>query len=260
MTRDKYTFGDGDRASARLRRLAEIYEPETRDLLRRGGIPGARLAVDLGCGPGWTTRLVLDELRPAQVIGLDASERYLAEARQRHGEGCRFEQHDVTQAPFPVAAPDLLFCRFLLTHLRELRAVLTTWASVAAPGARLLVHETERLESDYPALQTYYRRVGELQAHYGQVLNVGELLDQSFAGTAWKVVESRTVMLDKPAASMAELHLENLRTWRTDPFAQSAFDRAELDGLERDLARIAQGELDAGLVRNPARQMVAVRT
>jgi SAM-dependent methyltransferase len=260
MTRDKYTFGDGDRASARLRRLAEIYEPETRDLLRRGGTPGARLAVDLGCGPGWTTRLVLDELRPAQVIGLDTSERYLAEARQRHGEACRFEQHDVTRAPFPVAAPDLLFCRFLLTHLRELHAVLATWASVAAPGARLLVHETERLESEHPALQTYYRRVGELQAHYGQALNVGELLDRSFAGTPWQVVESRTVLVNKPAVSMAELHVENLKTWRTDPFARSAFDPAELDGLERELTQIARGELDAGLVRNPARQLVAVRT
>jgi SAM-dependent methyltransferase len=260
MTRDKYTFGDGDRASARLRRLAELYEVETRELLRRGGIQGARLAVDLGCGPGWTTRLLADELHPAQVVGLDASERYLAEARQRHGETCRFEQHDVTGAPFPVSAPDLLFCRFLLTHLRELPAVLATWASVAAPGARLLVHETERLESEHPALRTYYQRVGELQAHYGQVLNVGELLDRSFAGTPWKVVESRRVRVDKPAASMAELHLENIRTWRTDPFAQSAFDPAELDVLERDLEQIARGEVDAGLVRNPARQLVAVRT
>jgi hypothetical protein len=49
---NKYTFGDNLRASARLRRLAEMYEPESRELLRRSGIRAPRLAVDLvsvGC-------------------------------------------------------------------------------------------------------------------------------------------------------------------------------------------------------------------
>jgi len=29
-----YTFGDNEEASRRLQRLAEVYEPETRDLLK----------------------------------------------------------------------------------------------------------------------------------------------------------------------------------------------------------------------------------
>jgi trans-aconitate methyltransferase len=49
---NQYTFGDNRRASARLRRLAQMYEPESRDLLRRSGIRAPWLAVDLGCGPG----------------------------------------------------------------------------------------------------------------------------------------------------------------------------------------------------------------
>jgi hypothetical protein len=38
---------------------------------------------------------------------------------------------------------------------------------------------------------------------------------------------------------MARLHVDNLLTWRSDAFAQRAFDRAELDALERRLSAIA---------------------
>ena len=43
---NKYTFGDNLRASARLRRLAEMYEPDSRELLRRSGI-NAELVTNL---------------------------------------------------------------------------------------------------------------------------------------------------------------------------------------------------------------------
>ncbi len=44
---DRYTFGDHATAAARLRRLAEIYEPVTRELLARGGLSRCGIAVDL---------------------------------------------------------------------------------------------------------------------------------------------------------------------------------------------------------------------
>jgi len=118
---NKYTFGDNLRASARLRRLAEIYEPESRQLLRRSGINAPQLAVDLGCGPGWSTRLLQDALKPSRTVGLDASAIFVEEARARHGAVLEFEVHDIVSAPFPVGAPNVMFCRFLLTHFRSLR-------------------------------------------------------------------------------------------------------------------------------------------
>jgi hypothetical protein len=41
---------------------------------------------------------------------------------------------------------------------------------------------------------------------------------------------------------MAELHLQNLRTWRTDAFAGRAFDAAELDELDRRLQALVNGD------------------
>ena len=259
MKRETYTFGDSGEASSRLRRLAELYEPETRELLQLSDIRKPHLALDLGCGPGWSTRLIQDVLSPDRTVGLDASERYVTEAQKNHTSDLEFKVHDVVRAPFPVPAADVMFCRFLLTHLRSLKEVLRTWASVAAPGALLFVHETESLETDNPKLRRYYDLVAQLQEHYGQTLLVGTILEASFETSGWELVKSKRRVREKPAREMASLHLANLRTWRHDEYAMRTFDANELDSLDASLERISSGCEDGDVVVNAARQIMARR-
>lgn len=258
-----YTFGDNQEASRRLRRLAEVYEPETLDLL--GAVRSLKcdrsfeLGLDLGCGPGWSTDLIAATLNPKRIVGLEASEAYVAEARSNH-PGHEFVQHDVLTIPFPVDNADFIFCRFLLTHLPSPRAALESWAHAARPGAILAIHETEALHSTYPALSRYYEMVAQMQKHYGQELNVGALLDDAFTGTRWCLIHSESVVLEKAARDMAQLHVANLRTWGGNDFALQAFDRDELDQLESELSSIASGSKEAGLVYNTAKRIIARRT
>jgi SAM-dependent methyltransferase len=259
MGEQKYTFGDNEQASLRLRRLAEIYEQETRELLQRGGVRAPRLALDLGCGPGWSTQLIRDVLSPDKTVGLDASDRYIAEARKQH-PSLEFEVHDIVRAPFPVEMPDILLCRFVLTHVRAVAEVLRTWASVAAPGALLFVHETESMETENPSLRRYYEMVAQLQRHYGQTLEVGSILEACFENSGWRLRENRRLFLEKPADRMAGLHLANLRTWRHDSYASQAFDPSEVDRLEASLEQIALGLGNSGVIVNAARQIIAQRT
>lgn len=253
---DRYTFGDDERAGARLLRLAELYEPVTRELISRGGISECGLALDLGCGPGCSTRLLRDELRPARTVGLDASPRFVAEARRRC-PGIEFELHDVTHAPFPVQTAGTLLCRFLLTHLRDVEAALSAWAGAAGPMARLLVHETESLSSAHPTLSRYYALLAQMQGDHGQRVDVGARLNSAFAVTPWRVLDSRVLDLEFRGADMASLHLPNLRTWRHDDFAKRTFDPRELDEMEASLERIAGGGEPDVVVHNGVRQIVA---
>ena len=259
MPRDRYTFGDTDEAGLRLKRLAETYETETRELLERGRVEAPELAVDLGCGPGWSTSLLRGFLNPVRTVGLDASERYVAEARRTHGPGLEFQVHDITRAPFPVKAPDVLFCRFLLTHLRSPHDALAVWAGIASANCTLLIHETETLETDDPTLHRYYQLLAQLQQHYGQTLFVGRLLEQSLDGSGWRVIDDRRRALEKPVARMAQLHLANLRTWRQDDYALEAFDTAEIDALEASLSELSQDSAHGGMVTSGARQIIARR-
>lgn len=255
-----YTFGDNQEASRRLRRLAEVYEAETRELLNAVRFECANtrfeIALDLGCGPGWSTRLIELTLNPKRIIGLDASEAYVAEAHLNLPK-LEFIRHDVLTTPFPVEHADFIFCRFLLTHLPSPRAALKSWASAVKPRAILAIHETQALHSTYPAISRYYEMLAQMQKHYGQELNVGALLDDGFRGTDWFLVRSDSVVLEKSARDMAQLHVANLRTWGDNDFALQTFDRHEMAQLETELDSIACGRKEAGSVYNTAKQIIA---
>jgi len=176
---DRYTFGDGQVAADRLALLAATYEPSSARLLRMCASLAPRWAIDLGCGPGYSTRLLHAVVAPATTIGADASPEHVARARATAPPGVDYAVHDVTVAPLPGAqAPDLLYCRFLLTHLRDPARALATWAAAAGERATLVVEETVQMSSSHPALRHYYRLVADLQRHYGQQLEIGRTIDR----------------------------------------------------------------------------------
>jgi trans-aconitate 2-methyltransferase len=238
---DTYTFGDDAAAAGRLDLLAHVYEQPSRSLLARWAPARVGLAIDLGCGPGHTTRLLQVVLEPARLVGIERSPAYAALAREHLADLPEVEivEEDVTQ-PLPVQGADLVFARFLVTHLSQPRRALEVWAEALAPAGRLIVQETARLVSRDPALGRYYELVGELQARHGQALDVGARLAE-LAAAAGLVVERAAVrpLVQKPS-EMAALHVLNLRSWRRDPEAAD-FDDDELDALDEALVAIARG-------------------
>jgi trans-aconitate 2-methyltransferase len=245
VTADVYTFGDGEAAANRLDLLAAVYEPATRRLLARWAPATVRQAVDLGCGPGHTTRLLHDLTGAERTTGVERSPAYLELARSVPVEGVDFVEHDVTRAPLPVPPADVVFARFLLTHLADPGNAVRVWARALAPGGVLVLQETARLVSRDPALGRYYELVAELQQLHGQALDVGSRLGYHAAAAIEDdglVLEHHGVRpVTQRPAEMAALHLPNLRTWRTDPLAEAAFDPEELDALDDALLAIARG-------------------
>ena len=123
----QYLFGDTDLAARRLKLLTDIFARSTGAFLLDSAGPRPDLAVDLGCGPGHTTGLLAEALRPGHTAGLDSSEDYIATARESQGDNVSFHRHDITEVPFPVGPCDLIFCRFVLTHLADPRADVDRW-------------------------------------------------------------------------------------------------------------------------------------
>ncbi len=235
-----YTFGDNKLAALRLQLLAETYA-ESSAILLASAVPPPGGAVDLGCGSGYTTELVQAVLRPPWIVGMDRSELLVSAARRRLPT-LRFEVHDVTVAPFPMPLATFAYARFLLTHLPDPGAALRAFRQAIIPGGILVLEETATLASDHQAFQRYYALVEALQAHYGQRMHLGGDLVPLALAEGFTVERATVTPLTLPAARMARLHMLNLRTWGTDPFALERFDAAELTALGQTLARVADGE------------------
>jgi trans-aconitate 2-methyltransferase len=97
-----------------------------RDLLAQVPLERPRLAVDLGCGPGNSTELLLDRFPQSDIVGLDSSPNMLREARERLPK-CSFIEADMVTWK-PEARTDLLFANAALQwvpdHQRVMRRLL----------------------------------------------------------------------------------------------------------------------------------------
>ncbi len=196
------------------------------------------LALDLGSGPGASTALVRDATKALRVVGYERSGSFLAIARHQHPD-LTFRDIDVLSPAYPDREADLIYCRFLLTHIHRPADVLSASVRHLRPGGRLLLEETASLFSPVPALSRYYDLVEQLQAHYGQETYIGKRLGGLAAGIAGARSTSMLQEIPIPAAVMARLHALNLATWKADPFMLEAHGLRALEDLEGELQAIA---------------------
>src|SRR5262245_9536906 len=233
-----YSFGDNRLAAQRLEYLAAAFAPSSRRFLEGTKAGRVELALDLGSGIGATTALVRDVTNASRVAGYERSGNFLAIARRQYPE-LTFRDIDVLSSEYPDREADLIYCRFLLTHIHRPADVLTTSVQHLRSGGRLLLEETAALFSPVPALSRYYRLVEQLQAHHGQETLIGKRLGVLAAGVAGARTTSVLQEIPVAAAVMARLHGMNLATWKTDPFMLETHGLRALEDLEAELKTIA---------------------
>jgi trans-aconitate 2-methyltransferase len=243
----RYTFGDSDLAAQRMALVAEVFGPSSRALLGRAVPPGAGTALDLGCGPGHSTRLLAEVCRPRWTVGVDGSERYVDLARattQDHAVG--FVHHDVTRLPLPEAPVDVVYARLLLAHLPDPPGVVERWRSQLRPGGVVVADEVESIEAPPGVLREYEELVVALVAAEGGPMYAGPLL----APLGGECVE---VLVD--AAVAARMYGMNLATWRDRALGLGLVGAEVLDRVAAGLGRLVDGHGAQNPVRWVLRQL-----
>ncbi|MTJ81944.1 MAG: trans-aconitate 2-methyltransferase [Telmatospirillum sp.] len=123
--------------AALYRRFEDQRTRPAADLLARIPEMTPALVVDLGCGPGNSTELLVRRFADATVIGLDSSPDMLADARRRLPD-CRFIEADIATWQ-PEAAPDLIFANASLQWLGDHHSLFPRLFALLAPGGVLAV-------------------------------------------------------------------------------------------------------------------------
>jgi trans-aconitate 2-methyltransferase len=248
-----YLFGDSDLAAIRLELVASVFrEPSwafLRDAVgsRPSGTADIAVAVDLGCGPGFTTQLVAEALEcrqrqpQQQVVGLDSSRAFIEQARSFATPGVRFELHDVTALPLPVDAIDLLYSRLLLTHLPHPAELVTRWIDELQPGGLLLLEEPEHIHTEIPTFSTYLDIVAVMLRDQSTELYLGPALDR--IDTAPKATRTFSRVVTHPVSNRhaAAMFAMNLPNWRDSAFVRSHYAPTEIDALHAELHDLGRG-------------------
>ena len=108
-----------------------------RDLLAQVPLTNPKRVVDLGCGPGNSTELLIERFPDAQVIGVDSSPDMLRQARERV-PSCTFVEGDLaTWMPEPDT--DVLFGNAVFQWLPDHHTVLARLLRALPRGGVLAV-------------------------------------------------------------------------------------------------------------------------
>jgi ubiquinone/menaquinone biosynthesis C-methylase UbiE len=104
--------------------------------------PGLDL-LDVGCGPGTITVDLAARVAPGRVVGIDASDDVIAQARQLEADGVAFSTGDVYALDFPDESFDVVHAHQVLQHLAEPVAALREMRRVLRPGGVLAVRDSD---------------------------------------------------------------------------------------------------------------------
>jgi 2-polyprenyl-3-methyl-5-hydroxy-6-metoxy-1,4-benzoquinol methylase len=131
----------------RLRIIGRVLAPTTARLLDRiGPIEGARV-LDVGCGGGEVSLELARRVGPrGHVLGIDLDDVKLDLAREdAAADGLtqvRFEKADVGQ-PWPTDNVQLVYARFILTHMNEPDDFLAHAMAALVPGGRIVMEDID---------------------------------------------------------------------------------------------------------------------
>ena len=197
----RYVIKGGVAGRERLRLLSGVMGPSTRALLAAVGIPSGSTCLDVGCGGGDVTfELARSVGTLGRVLGVDRDQTKLDIAKREAAEmglsNVAFEEQDLT-AWEPVDSFDVVYCRFILTHLANPAALVATLCRCLHPGGTMIVEDIDFrghfAEPDSPAFRSYVELYTKSVHNRGADPHIGPRLPALLRDAGLQRVEMKLV-------------------------------------------------------------------
>lgn len=250
MTTPHYVIRGGLEGRERLRALARVMWPTTEALFSRIGVDRAARCLDVACGGG-DVSVALAALAPdGGVVGTDVDETKLELARSEAASaGLRnveFRVEDVMEPATDRAIFDVVYVRFLLTHLPDPAKALRNICARLAPAGVLIVEDIDHSGSFCHPHSAAFGRYVEFYTQAVQARgcdpNIGPRLPSLLVGAGLSDVGVNVV---QPAGISGEVKLLSPMTLEAIADAVLASDLVSVDELNKtvdDLYAFANSE------------------
>ena len=200
-TLHRYAIRGGRDGKERLNLLARVMLPSTSQLLNTIGLRKGMKCLDIGCGGGHVALLMASMVGPeGHVTGTDMDGEIVTLARQ-DAEAAKvgnveFHQVDACLDQWQEEY-DLVYARFLLSHLSEPEKCLEAMAKACRPKGTIVVEDTDFIGSFcYPKCAAYERYLELYQSlvhRRGGDANIGPKLPAMLAGAGGEELQVNVV-------------------------------------------------------------------
>jgi ubiquinone/menaquinone biosynthesis C-methylase UbiE len=243
-----YVIRGGQAGRDRLRVIAHVLWPTTERLLAAAGIAPGMRCLDVGCGGGDVSFAMARLVGPlGAVTSIDRDEAKLQLARDDAArEGLRnvdFRQMNVDDLA-DEAAYDLVYARFLLSHLLDPGAALRRMVRAAKPGGAIVVEDIDHSGvfgyPPSPAIARYVQFYNEVVRRRGADPEIGPRLPGLFREAGLpdpRVTLAQPVLTKGDGKRVNQITLDNIRS---AVVAEGLATDAEITALIAELDRFTE--------------------
>jgi SAM-dependent methyltransferase len=243
----RYALRGGSEGRERLRVLARVMRPTTLTLFDRVGIGAGMRCLDVGCGGGDVTLDLAARVGPAgRVVGVDVDAAKVdlarAEAAERGVTNVELRVANLrtlAEEPF-----DVVYARFVLSHLPDPEAAVDTFGRHLRPGGVLVVEDTDFAGNfTYPPTESFDRFTKLYRAVVGGRggdPDIGPRLPRILSTAGLEQVGAGVV---QPMGTTGEVKLVNPLTMRNaaeSVIADGLASAAEVERIVADLYAFAE--------------------
>lgn len=196
----------------RLKQQAQVGLSHEKKVLTEHGLKPGMEVLDLGCGPGFISRILGEIVGDGHVLGIDQDEGLLTQARQLTPENdaprIEFRKGDIYQLDDLERKFDFVYCRFVFQHLEFPALALTSIRSVLNPGGTLVIMDVDdnwtMLSPAHPILDEIYQMQQQYQKDQGGNRFIGRQLPDLFLQLRFNQLKTQILYLNS-----AEIGLKN---------------------------------------------------
>ncbi|ANW03908.1 class I SAM-dependent methyltransferase [Bradyrhizobium icense] len=191
--------------------------------------------IDIGCGNGAFTELLIERCAPAEVQGIDPSEGQLAFARLRPAARlANFRQGDAMALPFPAEQFDAAVMALVLVFVPEPTGGVEEMVRVVRPGGTVATYIWDMMGGGFPLdpVHIEMRAMGLAPPRPPRMdASRTEELRNLWSGAGLEAVETREITVQRTYASFDEFWTINLKAPSIAPIL-AAMPSADVDLLK----------------------------